>query len=516
MGKRWLSAGRVQTVALRFVVEREKEIEKFKSEPFYKIKTSLVTSEKFIFEANLDSKGDESFDKKTTIELFDGSYTYSKTTIDENRAKIIEKDLKGDTFTVIDVEEKTYPKSPPPPYTTSTLQQDASRMMGYSAKLTMSVAQQLYEKGMISYHRTDSVNLAAQFIGNANKFVIKEFGSKYASVKPRFYANKSRLAQEAHEAIRPTHPERTPDELEKSLGPRHRRLYEIIRNRALATTMADAQMASLKVKITTKKEYNLSSQFDSIVFDGYLKLYEQKNKSTKLPNIKKGSAVNLHEIFSQENQTQPPPRYSEGSLIKALESNGIGRPSTYAPTISTTIVRNYIEKKEGRLYPTMLGSAVCNYLSEKFPKLFDLNFTAGMEEELDDIAEGKMTPVKLLSQFYKPFEKEVEKEFKTKDYINVQEKTDEKCPTCGKPLLLRYSRFGKFFACTGYPDCKFTKSFVEKTNQKCPKCETGDIVVKFTKKRKKFFGCSNYPKCDFATWKLVKTGQEEEVPATSK
>src|SRR3989344_1631447 len=244
MGKRWLSAGRVQTVALRFVVEREKEIEKFKSEPFYKIKTSLVTAEKFIFEANLDSKGDESFDKKTTIELFDGSYTYSKTTIDENRAKIIEKDLKGDTFTVIDVEEKTYPKSPPPPYTTSTLQQDASRMMGYSAKLTMSVAQQLYEKGMISYHRTDSVNLASQFITNATKFVIKEFGSKYASVKPRFYANKSRLAQEAHEAIRPTHPERTPDELEKSLGPRHRRLYEIIRNRALATTMADALMAS--------------------------------------------------------------------------------------------------------------------------------------------------------------------------------------------------------------------------------------------------------------------------------
>jgi len=507
MGKRWLSAGRVQTVALRFIVEREKEIEKFKSEPFYRVKTSLNTPDKFVFDAGVDGYKGEVFEKKTSIELFDGTYTFSKTSIMKERAKTIEKDLEGDSFTVTDVDEKVYVPSPPPPYTTSTLQQEASRLMGYSAKLTMSIAQQLYEKGMITYHRTDSVNLASQFITQTTTFVRQEYGEKYASPKQRFYANKSRLAQEAHEAIRPTKADKTPSELEKSLGPRHRKLYELIRNRSLAICMADAQIASLKVKIETKKEYKLSSQFEAIIFDGYLKLYTQKNKSTKLPHIEKGTNLDLLNVTSQENFTQPPPRYAEGSLIKALESHGIGRPSTYAPIISTTIGRNYVEKKEGRLYPTMLGSAVCNYLSEKFPQLFEISFTAGMEDQLDNIAEGKETTVELLSKFYGPFDKTLEKEFKTKDYIDVQEKTDEKCPTCGKPLLLRYSKFGKFFACSGYPDCKFTKSFVETTNQKCPKCEDGDIVVKFTKKKKKFFGCSNYPKCDFATWKLPK-GQE--------
>ncbi len=513
MGKRWLSAGRVQTVALRFVVEREREIEKFKSEPFYRIKTNLATGQKFEFEANLDGHRDETFEKKTAIELFDGTYTYSKTTIDKTRAETIEKDLKTDTFIADQVDEKSYAKTPPPPYTTSTLQQDASRLMGYSAKLTMSTAQQLYEKGMITYHRTDSVILAAQFLTSASKFIKKEYGEKYVSPTNRVYTNKSRLAQEAHEAIRPTNPEKTPDDLEKTLGPRHRKLYEVIRNRALAIAMADAQMASLKVKIKTQKEYKLSSQFETIIFDGYLKLYAQKNKSTKLPDIKKGSTLDLISINPQENNTQPPPRYSEGSLIKALEHNGIGRPSTYAPTISTTESRNYIEKREGRLYPTMLGSAVCSYLSEKFPKLFEITFTAGMEEQLDDIAEGKQTPVKLLSGFYKPFDAELEAEFKTKDYIDVQETTDEKCPTCGKPLLLRYSRFGKFFACSGYPDCKYTKSFVEKLAQKCPTCNEGDIVVKYTKKKKKFFGCSNYPKCDYATWKLPKAALEADDKA---
>lgn len=502
MGKRWLSAGRVQTVALRFIVEREKEIKEFESEPFFRIKTNLKTAKKFAFEAGLDAYKTESFEKKTTIQLFDGKYTFSKTTIDTERAQKIQKDLQNDTFTVAEVEDKTHAKTPPPPYTTSTLQQDASRLLGYSAKLTMSVAQQLYEKGIITYHRTDSLSIASQFVTKANAYVKGEYGADYVPSHPRAYANKSKGAQEAHEAIRPTDVTKLPSQIDEELGPRHKKLYELIRNRTLATVMSDAQIATLKVRVVTGKEYKLSSNFETIVFDGYLRLYESKNKSLKLPDITKGSKLELVEVMAQENFTTPPPRYSEGSLIKALESNGIGRPSTYAPTISTTEARNYIEKKEGKLFPTLLGNTVCTYLSSRFPKLFEIDFTAKMEAQLDDIAEGKGTTVELLKNFYGPFDTELQKEFETKGYIDVQEKTDEKCPTCGSLLLLRYSKFGKFFACSKYPDCKYTKSYVEKANQKCPKCETGEIVVKYTKRKKRFYGCSNYPNCDYAAWKL--------------
>lgn len=501
MGKRWLSAGRVQTVALRFIVEREKEILKFKLEPYFKIKTNLKTKEKFEFEATLNGKGNELYEKKTTITLFDGDYSYSKTSIDTKLSEIIATDLQQDVFNVTEVDEKVYPKSPPPPYTTSTLQQDASRLMGYSAKLTMSVAQQLYEKGFITYHRTDSLVIADQFLAKAKVYVQKEFGDKYVVTKPRFYANKSRLAQEAHEAIRPTTPDKNPESID--LGPRHIKLYSLIRNRSLAVVMSDAKIASMKVTIITKKDYRLSSQFEKMEFDGYLKLYAQNKKTTPLPDIKKNTTVDIIEVLPTEMQTQPPPRYSEGSLIKTLENRGIGRPSTYAPIISTIEVRNYMEKKEGKLYPTLLGTTVCDYLSNSFQKLFAIDFTAGMEESLDKIADGKESTVALLSSFYKPFDSDLQKEFKKKEYIDVEEKTDEKCPECKSALILRYSKFGKFFACSKYPDCKYTKSFVEKVAQKCPKCG-GDVVVKFTKKKKRFFGCSTYPKCDYASWKMPK------------
>jgi DNA topoisomerase I len=509
MGKRWLSAGRVQTVALRFIVEREKEILRFKQEAFYKLKGQFK-AKTIPFEAKLVGKGTEDFYISQRITLFDGTYSFSKTSIDATRAKKIEEDLKKTSFAITELKQTETTKNPPSPYTTSTLQQEAARLLGYSAKMTMSIAQKLYEKGHITYHRTDSVNLSEQFVAKAQTYVKETYGDEYRNSSTRVFKTKNKLAQEAHEAIRPTRLH--PDIKETAtLSSRHVKLYQLIFKKAVATTMSSAKGLSFTLEVTSKEGYRFESKVEIITFPGYLTLYGVSNQETHYAKLEKGQEVTLKELFSEEDMTKPPPRYGEASLIKTLEERGIGRPSTYAPTISTVQARNYVEKLEGKFQPTMLGTAVCDYLSEAFPAVFGIDFTAKMEDDLDAIAEGKEDMVKLLKTFYKPVEKKLESEFKEKKYIDIEEKSDEKCDLCGAPMSIRYSRFGKFYACTRYPDCTGKKQFHEKIQIPCPKCGS-DIYVRLTKKKRRFYGCSKYPTCTYAAWNVQQIAKDAKVP----
>src|SRR3989344_1075443 len=503
IGKRWLSAGRVQTVALRFIVEREKEIEKFASEVFFRGTGRFKSDDTGddVLEAQLHAKDDQKYEQKFTVNLFDGDYTYTKTSILKKDVESLTKDIESDTFSIESIQEKVSSRSPAPPYITSTLQQDAARKLGYSSKQTMRLAQNLYEKGMITYHRTDSVTISPKFIQQASEFIREKYGNQYVLESPRLYKTSTKSAQEAHEAIRPTDVTRQISG-EKGITSRHERLYSIIQKRALTTQMKDAQIKTLSISIKGKKGYIFKTKQEQVMFDGYLKLYPKIEYGTITFSKKEGDEISLNNIDFVESATQPPPRYSEASLIKTLEKRGIGRPSTYAPIISTIETRNYVEKMEGRFFPTILGKAVSDYLSKAFVDLFTVDFTAEMEDKLDKIAENKHDMIKTLTEFYKPLEKNIVKEQNSKGHIDVQEETNEKCPESEHPLVIRFSKFGKFLACSDYPNCKYTKNFMQKVDQKCPKCKGGDIIVRFTKRKKRFYGCSNYPKCDFAAWKL--------------
>jgi len=495
IGKRWLSAGRVQTVALRFIVEREKEIKKFESTPFYK-GNGIFES----VEAKLTAKGTEKYEKKFTLQLFDGEYSYTQTTITKELVPELQKDISSDSFIVSDLDVRSNNRVPPAPYITSTLQQDAARKFGYSSKQTMSLAQNLYEKGLITYHRTDSINLSEKFIPQAHAYIKKTYGDKYISTTQRVFKTSTKKAQEAHEAIRPT--DLNEDLANHSgLTNRHKNLYDLIFKRALASQMSDAEIKNMTITIEGKKGYTFKAYQDQVMFEGFLVLYPYEERKITF-NKEKGDPIKLDPLTFEEAQTQPPPRYSEASLIRTLEKKGIGRPSTYAPIISTILLRNYVEKQEGRFHPTSLGDAVSDYLSGAFENLFEVEFTSEMEDKLDLVATEKSDMVKILKDFYGPLAKNLAVEEKKEGHIDVQEATDEKCPDSDHPLVIRYSKFGKFYACSDYPNCKYTRNFVEKVNIKCPKCDDGDIIVRFTKKKKRFYGCSNYPKCDFAAWKL--------------
>lgn len=521
IGKGWLSAGRVQTVALRFIVEREKEIGEFSKEPYYKVlglfREKNQTDD---IEARLISKNDVKYEQKFKLKLFDGDYSYTKTTISEENKGPLETDLKNDIYTVSDIVENVTKRNPGPPFTTSTLQQEASRKFGYSSKMTMRLAQNLYEHGFITYHRTDSFFLSDKFVNESKAYITSTFGANYTSTEKRVYKTKVKNAQEAHEAIRPTR--MVPDIMGKneSITPSHAKLYALIFSRAVASQMKEAEVKTVKIKILGGKGYLFETSFESITFDGFLKVYPQKEEKQVVKYVpKKGEQIDMTKLDFVASETQAPPRYNEASLIKTLEEGGIGRPSTFAPTISTIQDRNYVEKNEGRFAPTLLGKTVCNYLSSAFANFFAINFTAKMEEDLDIIAEGKKKIVDFLDFYFKPFEKILSEEKKSTTHIDVQEKTGEMCPTCGKELVFRYSKYGKFYACSGYPSCKFTKPFFETIATPCPKCGN-PIIVKFTKNKKKFYGCSTYPKCTFAAWRLnqiPKAAVEEKVetPATS-
>jgi len=483
-----LSAGRVQSVTVQLVAKREKEIKDFKSDEYWTIE-ALFKKENDEFKAFLIKKNDKIISK---LEI--------KT---KKQADEIIRDLDKAEYVIEKVEKKQTKKNPLPPFTTSSLQQEAWRKFRFPAKFTMRIAQQLYERGHITYHRTDSMNLSQLSLNSAKKFIETEFGDNYWAGFFRKYKAKGRV-QEAHEAIRPTFADRTPDNLKSKakIDNNQHRLYDLIWRRFIASQMKEAIFDSASADISAKN-YTFRTTGQTLKFDGFLKVYPMKFKENKLPLLEEKEILKLLELTPSQHFTQPPSRYTEATLIKALEENGIGRPSTYAPILSTIQERNYIEKNEQkRFIPTEIGLVVNNLLTEHFPKIVDIGFTAEMESELDEIAEGKKKWTNVCQNFYEPFDKNLQKKYKEVSKKEIaQEKTDKKCPKCSKPLIIRLGKFGRFYACSGFPKCRHTEPLEQDTlDIKCPKCENGEIVEKRTRSRKIFYGCNQFPKCDQAYW----------------
>ncbi|MFH1375975.1 MAG: type I DNA topoisomerase, partial [Patescibacteria group bacterium] len=545
-----LSAGRVQSVAVRLIVEREREIEKFKPEEYWSIAANLETPRGDAFTAELSKIGD----KKAEV--------HSK-----GAAEKIEMDLKGAEWKVAKVEKKEKKRNPAPPFITSTLQVEAHRKLGFSVKKTMLLAQRLYEgadtgEGLITYMRTDSTNLAASAVKSARAVIEQKFGKEFVPISARAFTAKAKGAQEAHEAIRPTDPACAPESLKDTLENDVYRLYELIWRRFLACQMAEAVLDQTGVDVAAK-DYIFRATGQIIKFAGFLAVYkrgydsveEERADSEKiLPEINENELLNLLKLLSEQHFTKPLARYTEATLVKKLESEGIGRPSTYAPTISTIQVRGYVEKDGKALRPTDTGTVVNDFLVKHFERIMDYQFTAKMEEQLDEIAEGKHRWNEVIGNFYKPFHSEIEEKTETiKKEDVVNEETDEKCDKCGKPMVIKLGRFGKFLSCSAYPECKNAKpldkkqeeqnkdleekiagkkcpecgkpltvkrgrfgafigcsgypdcKFIDKKSNgmgiKCPECGKGELSEKFARKtKKKFWGCNAYPKCKFASW----------------
>ncbi len=496
--KSGLSAGRVQSVALRLIVEREREIEKFKSEEYWSIDAKLLSSRK-TFEAKLYGTKDG---KK--IELIP----------DEKSANQIADNLDNCEYIVSSIKKGTRNKQPAPPFITSTLQQEASRKLGFTGQRTMKIAQQLYEgielenigaTGLITYMRTDSLRISEEARAAANSFIIKNYGENYLPAKPRYFKSKSG-AQDAHEAIRPTSADLTPDSIKQSLTTDQYKLYKLIWSRFIASLMQVCMQNTCAVDITAG-DYLFKANGYSVKFDGFTALYEEgKDDDTKdgaaLPEMKVGDILKLKELEKNQHFTQPPARYSEPTLIKALDENGIGRPSTYAPIISNILQRNYIEREKKSLKPTQLGMVISDLMVEYFKKIVDVKFTAGLEKKLDKIGSGELDWKNTISDFYDDFDSIYKKAEASLDGKRVKVpdvETDVVCEKCGRKMVLKTGRFGKFLACPGYPECKNTKPAPEnEVNQPCPKCGA-PLIRKISKKGKKFYGCSNYPNCDFAS-----------------
>ncbi|RJQ37282.1 type I DNA topoisomerase [Candidatus Microgenomates bacterium] len=541
--RRGLSAGRVQSVALRLIVEREREIEKFKKEEYWTIQAllaagpaarqpqnlptpltsagphsgapRLASPAKNATEFELIEINGEKIETQETFNLYDGEYRITKTVIgNEEKAKKIAEDLKTRQFTVSDVIQKETRRSPLPPFTTSTLQQDASRRFGFSGKRTMGLAQKLYEEGFITYHRTDSLNVSVSAINSMRDFAKKEFGEKYVPQEPRIYKTKQKSAQEAHEAIRPTKISNLESLIQQEVGRDYAKIYGLIWRRALASQMSDAIIESTTVIVDSDKKeniYKLKTNGSVLVFEGFLKVNPQALQDKRLPEFKTAEELKAVDVLEQKHETTPPPRYNDASLIKTLEEKGIGRPSTYATIVSTIEGRQYIERAEGRFTPTTVGNAVNDFLVTNFSDIDDIPFTAEMEDHLDSIASGEKDWVPMIKDFYTPFSKKL-KEVKDAKRVKIEvEETDEKCEKCQAPMVVRIGRFGKFLSCSDFPDCKFSKPYLEDTGLLCPK-DGGKIIVRKTKKGRKFYGCSNYPKCDFAAWKLEDIKKDSKQP----
>lgn len=545
-----LSAGRVQSVAVRLIAEREEEIKKFQAEEYWSLEALLKTGANEEFPSRLVKISDKTLSK---LDI--------KT---KEEAEKIKNDLEKSAYKILEIKKKEVEKNPLPPFTTSTLQQAASNLFGYSAKQTMMIAQQLYEGmelgahgavGLITYMRTDSLNLSESSLGMAQKYITETFGKEYSVAEPRRFKTKSKGAQEAHEAIRPSDPSRSPESIKEYLDPKQFKLYQLIWQRMLASQMAVAITDSTSIDIeavlgsSASSNYTLRANGSVIKFEGFLKVYPSKSDDVILPELKKDEKLDLIKITDEQHFTQPPARYNEASLIKALEEFGIGRPSTYAPTISTIQDRGYVEKIDKRFHPQEIGLLVNKLLVEHFPEIVDIKFTAKMEEDLDEIADNKKEWIPVIKEFYAPFKKNLknkEKEINKKDL--TEEKTDEKCPKCGSAMIIKLGRFGKFKACTNYPECKTTVAMgeekklketfadekcalcgapmqvkfgrfgsflgcsaypecknikkIEKTiGMKCPKCGIGEIVEKKGKFKRIFYGCNQYPKCDYTSSK---------------
>ena len=475
-----LSAGRVQSVAVRLIVERENEIKIFNSEEYWTVEAEFQRNEKH-FIAKLIKK-DGKIIPKIGIKT-------------KEEAEKIVRDLKNAEYKIISIEKKEVKKNPLPPFITSTLQQESWKKLHFPAKFTMGLAQGLYEKGLCTYHRTDSCSLSEQGLILAKKIIEEKFGKNYWAGFRRF-KTKSRLAQEAHEAVRPTQPGLTPQNLNEN----EEKLYDLIWRRFISSQMPPAIFDSTSVEIEANK-YIFKATGQTLRFDGFLKVYQMNFQKTELPALEKGEILDLVKLIPSQHFTLPPARYNDASLIKALEAYGIGRPSTYASIISVIQERNYVEKLKGQFQPTEMGEIVNKILVEHFPKIVDIEFTAEMEKKLDEIAQDKRQWQEIIRNFYEPFSENLEKKYQQVEKQLIEQKTDIKCETCGKPMNIKFGRFGKFLACSGFPECKNTKS-IEESFGLCPKCKQGNIVKRRTKKRRYFFGCSKYPNCDWAVWKL--------------
>ncbi|MFH1938189.1 MAG: type I DNA topoisomerase [Patescibacteria group bacterium] len=491
-----LSAGRVQSVTVKLIIDREKEIKAFKPDEYWGIEAILKQNkEKTELIAKLIKE-----DKKTIPKL--GIKTKEK-------ANEILKSLAGAKYQVVNIEKKETKKNPGPPFKTSTLQQVAASKFRFSAKQTMRLAQQLYEgtklgekgsTGLITYHRTDSLNLSAEALKDTHQFIKEEFGEKYLLDKPRVYKTKSKVAQEAHEAIRPTKASRHPDQIKKYLDEKQYKLYNLIWRRFIASQMKPAILDATAIDVSAKN-YLFRINGSTIKFDGFLKIYSVKMEEVILPVLTEKEILELIKLVSEQHFTKPPARYTEASLVKILEKHDIGRPSTYASIISTIQNRGYTEKDEQkRFIPTEIGFIVNDLLEKHFPEIVDVKFTAYLEKDLDKVAHGKQNWLKLLKDFYQPFQENLDKKYKNVEKKKLEEPTDKICPLCGKNMVIKLGRFGKFYACPGFPECKHTEPIIHSTGVKCPECKKGDLIERKTKKGKIFYSCSKYPKCKFALW----------------
>jgi len=509
--QRGLSAGRVQSVTVKIVVDREREIQKFIPQEYWVIEVELAPSEE---------KG-ASF-KAKLLGLIDGT----KLDICEKKeADDIVAYLEKAKYAVKSIPTKRVARQPAPPFITSTLQQEAWRKLHFTAKRTMAIAQQLYEGlplakegsiGLITYMRTDSTHVAATALAEARDFISERYGSDFLPSKPRAFAKKVKWAQEAHEAIRPTKIHREPGQIKAFLHSDQLKLYELIWKRMVASQMSPAlyDMTSVEIEASNvnyepeaerPQGYLLKAVSSVVKFPGFMMVYsESKDEDERgenfvsLPKLEVGDGLIYLGILPQQHFTQPPPRYSEATLIKVLEQEGIGRPSTYAPIISTIQERDYVYKMEGKLYPDDMGIIVNDILNKHFPRIVDLGFTAQMEEQLDKIARGRQEWVTVLRDFYSPFEDTLSKASVNIAKIDMSKPTNETCPNCGRPMVIKVGRFGKFLSCSGYPECKTTMPYMVKTGVCCPQCG-GELVERVNKRKKVFYGCSNFPQCQFTT-----------------
>ncbi len=553
--KRGLSAGRVQSPTIRLIVEREAEINKFQKQEYWSITakfTKLTTPEEFT--GNLYKINEKSIDKLDIK--------------NEQQAKDILQNLEGANYIVSNIVTKTVKRYPNAPFITSTLQQEASNKLGFSTKQTMVIAQQLYEgielsntesTGLITYMRTDATTLSGTAVSEIKNFISHNFGDKYLNKKPAIY-KKSKYAQEAHEAIRPTSIEKTPESIKKFLDKNQYKLYELIWEKTLASQMSEAVLNDMAVEIQANTVKNTNYTFRchgaTIQFDGFLKIYPnyKNDEDVSLPPLCQKEKIKLINLTPDQHFTKPPARYTEASLIKMLEKNGIGRPSTYAPIMSTIIDRGYVEKNNKELVPTEIGTVVNNLLTSHFHDIVDLAFTANMEKQLDDIAEGKREWTAVLKTFYDPFKEKINN--KTNEIEKYVEKIDRNCPTCGKPFIIRFGRFGKFISCSDYPNCKTSeplpeekaihdqynnidcdlcghkmtvkhsrfgmfigcsnyptckniKKIEKKINMPCSECKIGEMVERRNKRKKIFYSCNRYPECKFILNKLPEINDQE-------
>lgn len=494
--KKGLSAGRVQSVALRLIIDREKEINNFKPEEYWTIDGNF-------------KKGKQEFQAN-----FYGVDGKKKKLSNAEEVKEVMARLKGKQFTVTDVTKKERYRNPAAPFTTSSLQQEAARKLNFRTRKTMMLAQQLYEGialgkqgtvGLITYMRTDSTRIADSAIAEANQHIIEKYGKEFTRSKKRTDKN-TKGAQDAHEAIRPTSALRSPSEMKDYLSRDQYRLYKLIWERFIASQMAPAILDTMRVDLDNNG-VQFRANGSKVKFAGFMKVYVESNDDNKeekeniLPDLKKEDKVESQTLEQRQHFTQPPPRYTEARLVKTLEEIGIGRPSTYSPTLDTIQRRNYVSLTNKRFIPTELGEIVNELIEDYFPEILDVKFTANMENELDEVEHGKVAWVKVIDEFYKHFEPNVERADKEMEKIEIKdEPAGIDCDICGSPMVYKMGKYGKFLACSNFPECRNTKPIVKEIGVTCPKCGEGHVIERKSKKKRIFYGCDRYPDCDYVSW----------------